>query len=96
MARCSFCGTDIERGTGKTSVQKDSSILHFCTRRCEKNMVELGRTPLKTPWTLRFRQFRGKAKGAEAAVLAETKEKAKDQKTPVFKDAASEKKEEKK
>ena len=94
MARCSFCGTDIERGTGKTVVQKDTTIVHFCTRRCEKNMLELKRNPLKVAWTLRFRQFRGKAKGAEALVLEATKEKAKDQKTPVFKDAG--KKEEKK
>lgn len=98
MARCSFCGTEIERGTGKTVVNKDGTILNFCTRRCEKNMVELKRNPLKVAWTLRFRKFRGKAKGAEAAVLEEGEKKAKDQKTPRFEDkgAAEAKKEEKK
>ena|SRR3989344_4922015 len=97
MARCSFCGTEIERGTGKTVVNKDSTILNFCTRRCEKSMVALKRNPLKVAWTLRFRKFRGKAKGAEAAALEEEVKKAKDQKTPTFKDAAAEaKKEEKK
>ncbi len=59
-------------------------------------MVHLGRNPLKVAWTLRFRQFHGKAKGAEAMVLAEGDKKAKDTKTPVFKDSAEDKKEEKK
>jgi len=86
MARCSFCGYEIERGTGKTVVQKDSSILHFCTRRCEKNMLKLKRNPLKVAWTLRFRKFHGKAKGAEAAVLEEEGKKARDTKTPTFED----------
>src|SRR3989344_2111282 len=76
---------------------KGRTILNFCTRRCEKSMVALNRNPLKVAWTLRFRKFRGKAKGAEAAALEEEVKKAKDQKTPTFKDAAAEaKKEEKK
>ncbi len=93
MARCSFCGYEIERGTGKTFVQKDSSILHFCTRRCEKNMLKLKRNPLKVSWTLRFRKFRGKVKGAEALALEEGEKKAKEAKTPKFEDkgAAEEK-----
>ncbi len=86
MVRCSFCGCEIERGTGKIIVQKDGTILHFCTMRCEKNMLKLKRNPLKVAWTMRFRQFRGKAKGAEAMVLEEESKKAKDAKTPKFVD----------
>ena len=96
MARCSFCGYEIERGTGKTVVQKDSTILHFCSNRCEKNMLKLHRNPLKVAWTLRFRKFRGKAKGAEAMVLEEEEKKAKEAKTPVFVDAGAKKEEVKK
>lgn len=59
-------------------------------------MLKLGRNPLRVPWTLRFRQFRGKAKGAEATIALGAGEKGKDQKTPTFKDAGAEKKEEKK
>ncbi len=99
MARCSFCGYEIERGTGKTIVQKDASILHFCSKRCEKSMLVLKRNPLKVAWTLRFRKFRGKAKKEEALALEEEEKKAKEAKTPVFVDSGAkkeEKKEEKK
>ena len=84
MARCSFCGVEIEKGTGKIVVQSDNTILNFCTRRCEKNMLVLKRNPLKVRWTLKHRTFKGKA-GAEALELAK-EEKAKEVKTPKFED----------
>ncbi len=48
---CSFCGEEIEPGTGKIYVRKDGRILHFCSRKCEKNMVVLKRNPRKLKWT---------------------------------------------
>jgi len=51
MAKCSFCKTDIEKGTGKIYVKKDGKILHFCSRKCEKNMLKLKRKPAKFKWT---------------------------------------------
>ncbi len=48
---CSFCGEEIEPGTGKIYVRKDGKILHFCSRKCEKNMVVLKRNPRKLKWT---------------------------------------------
>jgi len=48
---CSFCGAEIEPGTGKIYVRKDGKILHFCSRKCEKNMVVLKRNPRKLKWT---------------------------------------------
>ena len=51
MAKCSFCGDDIEKGTGKMYVKKDGKILHFCSRKCEKNMLKLKRKPTKLKWT---------------------------------------------
>ncbi|MDP7116278.1 MAG: 50S ribosomal protein L24e [Candidatus Woesearchaeota archaeon] len=51
MAKCSFCGKDLEKGTGKMYVKKDGSILHFCAMKCEKNMLKLKRNPRKLLWT---------------------------------------------
>jgi large subunit ribosomal protein L24e len=54
MAKCSFCKTAIEPGTGTMYVKKDSTILHFCTMKCEKNMLNLGRVPRFIKWTKSF------------------------------------------
>ena len=51
MAKCSFCGVDVAKGTGKMFVKKDGSILWFDSRKCEKNMLKLGRTARKYKWT---------------------------------------------
>lgn len=48
---CSFCGTDIEPGTGKLFVKKDGTVLHFCKMKCQKNMLNLGRIPRRVEWT---------------------------------------------
>jgi len=48
---CSFCGNEIEIGTGKMFVKRDGKILYFCSRKCEKNMIELKRNPRKLKWT---------------------------------------------
>ena len=49
--KCSFCGEDIEPGTGKMFVKKDGTVLNFCTNKCYKNMIELKRVPRTTEWT---------------------------------------------
>ncbi len=48
--RCSFCREDIEPGTGKMFVKKDGNVLQFCSRKCEKNMLKLKRSPRKVNW----------------------------------------------
>ena len=48
---CSFCGGEIEPGTGKMFVKKDGAVLNFCTNKCYKNMIELKRVPRTTEWT---------------------------------------------
>ncbi|MEK6941791.1 MAG: 50S ribosomal protein L24e [archaeon] len=51
MVNCSFCGSGIERGTGKIFAKKDGTIFYFCSRKCEKNLLELERSPQKVKWT---------------------------------------------
>ncbi len=63
MARCSFCGNEIEKGTGMIFVQKIGKVLHFCSSKCENNF-ELGRKPKHTRWTQEFRKAKGKLSAA--------------------------------
>ena len=51
IRKCSFCGTDIEPGTGKMFVKRDGTVLYFDSNKCYKNMIELKRVPRKTAWT---------------------------------------------
>lgn len=48
---CSFCGAEMEPGTGKLYVKRDGTVLTFDTNKCYKNMIELGRIPRTTTWT---------------------------------------------
>ncbi|MBU0470921.1 MAG: 50S ribosomal protein L24e [Nanoarchaeota archaeon] len=63
MPKCSFCGTQIEVGTGKMFVYANGKVLNFCSNKCEKNLLKLKRKPLKTRWTEMFRKE--KKKGAD-------------------------------
>jgi len=48
--KCSFCGLEIEKGTGIMFVKNDGKILYFCSSKCEKNMLKLKREPSKVKW----------------------------------------------
>ncbi len=56
---CSFCGEDIEPGTGKMFIRRDGTIHFFCSSKCERNLLNLGRVPRWTPWTRPFRRAKG-------------------------------------
>lgn len=51
MVKCSFCSTEIPKGTGKMYVRKDGRVFYFCSNKCNKNMIKLGRKPVKFKWT---------------------------------------------
>lgn len=51
MATCSFCGKPIEKGAGTMYVRNDGKILWFCSSKCRKNMLRLGRRPVDIKWT---------------------------------------------
>lgn len=63
MALCSFCGNTIRKGTGKMYVKTDGRILYFCSMKCEKNLLKLGRKPRTTKWTEEYQSVK---KGAKA------------------------------
>ena len=51
MRVCSFCGKEIEPGTGKMYVKKDGTVFLFCTNKCSKNMIDMKRVPRRITWT---------------------------------------------
>jgi len=56
MAKCSFCGSEITRGTGLLYVLKEGNFYWFCSNKCRKNQLKLKRNPRKVKWTAAHRQ----------------------------------------
>ena len=67
---CAFCGNDIEPGTGKMYIRRDGTIHFFCSGKCERNLLHLGRQPRWTRWTKQFRRARGLVEEGPAGVPA--------------------------
>ena len=51
MVECSFCGKQIGFGTGKIYARKDGVSYNLCSNKCEKNLINMKRKPVKTKWT---------------------------------------------
>jgi len=47
---CSFCGGEIEYGTGKMLVKRDGTVHLYCGSKCQKNHA-LKRIPRHVSWT---------------------------------------------
>jgi large subunit ribosomal protein L24e len=60
MVKCDFCRYDIEPGTGKMLVLKDARVNHFCSSKCEKNLLKLNRKPRETRWTAEYALVKSK------------------------------------
>ena len=71
---CSFCGEGIEPGTGKMYVKKDGTVYNFCTNKCKKNRIDIGRVPRRTRWTVRYSELKASSLHKEA-IKAEEKTK---------------------
>ena len=72
MRVCSFCGREIEPGTGSMYVKKDGTVMLFCTNKCSKNMIDMKRVPRRVTWTrayAREKDVRMKGPETEAKLL---------------------------
>jgi len=93
---CSFCGKEIEPGTGKMFVKKDGTVFLFCSNKCSKNLVEMERVPRRTTWTRAYAREKdvrmtGGVTAKPAAAAAEKPKKAtKARKKPVEEPKAEE------
>ncbi len=54
MVKCTFCGKDMNKGTGMMYIKKDARVFYFCSTKCEKNMLKLERKPRTTRWTKEY------------------------------------------
>lgn len=49
--KCSFCNNEIPKGSGTMYVKVSGQLLYFCSSKCEKNLIKLGRIPREEKWT---------------------------------------------
>ena len=55
------------KGTGILFVYTSGKTDRFCSRKCEKNKLHLGRKSLKTKWTKTYHAEKQKRAGAKTA-----------------------------
>lgn len=53
---CSFCGREIRRGLESIYVTSKGKMLYFCSSKCDKNLLKLGRSRRRTKWTKTYRK----------------------------------------
>lgn len=96
--KCSFCGRDIEPGTGKMVVAASGSVSFYCSSKCEKNHLKLKRSPRRVRWTRIYQEeksIRVKGLKEKKPKIEEKKETpAKEKPTPAEKKPADVKKKE--
>ena len=64
--KCSFCDSPIELGRGKMYVKRDGTVFYFCSSKCERNMIRLGRKRRKVKWAAATTKSKAKAKVKES------------------------------
>jgi large subunit ribosomal protein L24e len=53
--KCTFCGHEIDPGTGKMIVDPSGAVSFYCSSKCEKN-VGLKRSARKVRWTREYQR----------------------------------------
>jgi len=67
MVKCTFCGNELQKSTGKTYVKADGKIFYFCSMKCEKNQLKLKRKGRNVKWTKIAAAEKTKAKATAKA-----------------------------
>lgn len=69
MVKCVFCGKEEREFKGIHMFKNDGSISYFCSSKCRKNSINLGRDKRKIKWTesygISLAKIRDKAKREE-------------------------------
>ncbi|MSS75067.1 50S ribosomal protein L24e [Candidatus Pacearchaeota archaeon] len=68
MVKCFFCGDERPAHTGIHYIKNDGTIQFFCSSKCRKNTLKLGRDKRKIKWTALYAESRDKAKAKLAAL----------------------------
>lgn len=62
---CTFCNHEIPKGTGTLYVKRDGTTLAFCSSKCRRNMLHLGREGRHMEWTAKQVALIHERKGVE-------------------------------
>ena len=56
MVNCTFCGKEVEPGTGTLYIKDDAKIVNYCSMKSRREQLKLKRNPVHTVWTERFKK----------------------------------------
>lgn len=77
LAKCVYCGVEQEDYLGTYLIKNDGTNNYYCSSKCKKNHLKLGRDKRRMKWTSAFRESQHKRleseKKAHAKAHAETK-----------------------
>lgn len=76
MVKCFFCGDERPAHTGLHLIKNEGSIQFFCSSKCRKNTLKLGRDKRKIKWTALYAESRDKTKAKDAAKAVALAQKA--------------------
>ncbi|MBI3334305.1 50S ribosomal protein L24e [Candidatus Pacearchaeota archaeon] len=76
MVKCVFCGKEELEFRGIHLFKNDGSIAYYCSSKCRKNAIKLGRDKRKVKWTEAYGQALTKAKEKIMAAVSEEKSKS--------------------
>ena len=62
---CTFCNHEVPKGTGTLYVKRDGTTYAFCSSKCRRNMLDLGREGRHMEWTAKQVALIHERKGAE-------------------------------
>lgn len=65
QARCVFCGKEYDDFTGTYLIKNDGTMNYYCSSKCRKNHLKLGRDKRRLKWTESFYESREKRYAAE-------------------------------
>jgi len=62
MVKCIFCGREEHYFKGLNMINNDGSVSYFCSGKCRRNALNLGRDKRRLKWTSAFKEEREKAR----------------------------------
>ncbi len=65
MAKCIFCGCEQADFKGTYLLKNDGTVAYYCSNKCRKNHIKLGRDKRKMKWTEAYRLTKAKRAAKE-------------------------------
>lgn len=75
MVKCIFCGKEENSFMGVHLIKNDGTVSYFCSSKCRKNALKLGRDKRKLKWTEAHKIARDSAEKKHKLLEAKAEEK---------------------